>query len=362
MNYLEIARQTFYRNEADGTYVKNIIPFFNKDKEGKLPEPGEKTNYPWIVSLHGLAKLAQTSGSQQDLQLAIDELKPFINGEVTSFHGALDNYKCGGNATAFMLSQGMLPEAKEVVKREADKLCYDTPRSKEGIYGRKTEGEEHMIWIDVAFAVCPFLTFAGVALDEPKYIDEAFNQIKQMYKVFYDAETGLLHQARGFNGPDTVSEDCWSRGNGWGIYGLAEIIAYMPDNHKLKEEAEELFKTYIDKCIEYQDNFGMWHQEMTRPDSYTETSGSCLIAYGIGLGLEKGVLPASYKEYFDRAVEGMSRYIALDGSIFNSCVGCLSPGAGTKEDYMAQEWMLDDSHAFGPVILLMVQAERLKNL
>ena len=53
------------------------------------------------------------------------------------------------------------------------------------------------------------------------------------------------------------------------------------------------------------------------------------------------------------------RYIALDGSVFNCCVGCLSPGKGDPEDYNGRMWQRNDSHGFGPMILAYTVAESL---
>ena len=93
--------------------------------------------------------------------------------------------------------------------------------------------------------------------------------------------------------------------------------------------------------------------------TYTETSGSGLILYTIGRGLERGILPETYREVFLKGLRGMLGYIALDGSIYHTCRGCLAPGQGKIEDYMNWPWVRNDVHAFGPVALAFGQALRL---
>jgi unsaturated rhamnogalacturonyl hydrolase len=112
-------------------------------------------------------------------------------------------------------------------------------------------------------------------------------------------------------------------------------------------------------CVKYQNKDGLWHQEMTREDSYVETSGTGLMLYAIGRGLELGLLPESYRENFLRGLRGYLGYIALDGSVFNTCQGCLCPGKGTIEDYIARPWQLNDVHSFGPAALTFAQALKL---
>lgn len=46
-------------------------------------------------------------------------------------------------------------------------------------------------------------------------------------------------------------------------------------------------------------------------------------------------------------------------SVRNTCVGCLSPGAGKIADYLARPPATNDPHAFGPVTLAFGVAPRL---
>ena len=115
----------------------------------------------------------------------------------------------------------------------------------------------------------------------------------------------------------------------------------------------------MDSCRKFQDEHGLWHQEMTRHDAYVETSGSGLILYAIGRGVEIGVLPESYRDILLKGLRGYLSYIAVDGSVFHSCCGCLCPGEGKVEDYMNRSWIMNDIHSFGPVVLAFSQAYKL---
>ena len=53
------------------------------------------------------------------------------------------------------------------------------------------------------------------------------------------------------------------------------------------------------------------------------------------------------------------RCIALDGSIYHCCTGCLAPGEATIASYAMHPWKCNDIHAAGPVILAFGQAEQL---
>lgn len=316
------------------------------------------TNYSGILLMHGMARLALATEDEALLERTRGLMMPFVRGEL-EFNCNFLNYRCGGNGAAFLLWQGKLPEAAEPVRHYADELLHHAPRTPEGIFTRPANPEENWIWIDVAFAVTPFLLFAGLAFDEPAYIEEGFKQTSLMVNLFRDPENGLVHQSKNKVGPGVMTPDHWGRGNGWAMIALAEMANYLPDDAPQRPDAEKMFRDFLAACLNFQDENGMWHQEITRHDSYAETSGTGLILYGLGVALEKGLAPTEGRERFVKGLEGFLRYIALDGSVHHTCRGCHAPGNGTIEDYMNHPHVLNDYHAFGPPVLAFGQAHRI---
>ncbi|GHB92453.1 glycoside hydrolase family 88 protein [Cerasicoccus arenae] len=317
-------------------------------------------HYTGIVTMHGMARLATESRSPETVEAAKATLKPYIAGE-RHWNGNFPNYFCGGNATAWMLHKSMAPEAADTVRFYAEQIMNDAPRNPEGIL-EMIHGDRGRIWIDVAFAVTPFMVFAGLALDNEDYVEEGFQQTAMMVKAFRNDETGLLHQSRGFCGPDKLSEDHWSRGNGWGAYALCELAVELPDAHPRKAEAVAMFRDLINSVLSFQEDSGLWRQEMTarsRYAAYLETSGSALILYAMGRGLVAGISEEVWREKFQLGLRGLLEYITPDLDIFHTCAGCLSPRKGTKLDYMAVAPVKNDHHAFGPYVLAFGQAAQL---
>lgn len=320
---------------------------------------GNLDEYTGIVTLHGLARLAAGTTDPAIIEESRRLLMPFVRGE-RRFFANFPNYYCGGNASAYLLWQELLPEVEKPVRDYAEEILNDAPRDSDGILSHPRKPGENCVWIDVAFAVTPFLLFAGLALREDKYVEEAFQQTSKMVRLFRNRDNGLLHQSRGFNGPDKFSEDHWSRGNGWGAYALTELAVHLPDDHRRKEEALKLYYDHVSACAGFQDEQGLWHQEMTEMQkSYVETSGSGLLLYAIGAGLKAGVLDGSNRLRFENGLRGLLTYISEDTDIYHTCRGCLCPGQGTKLEYMAHPAVVNDPHAFGPVALAMGQAHLL---
>lgn len=312
-------------------------------------------HYAGIVTLQGAVQLATATGDDTLRQRACDLLEPFVEGRVAQVGGVYDKmYRCGGNATAWAVQAGFLPDALATAVRHAEELVATHPRDPNGIFGKRDAPEK--IWIDSAFAVCPFLALTGKLAGRRDLIDEACHQMLGMHDALLDPDTGLYHQSLNFAGPGKLSQDHWSRGNGWAALPLADLAIELPEDHPERERIRALFLDHMTACRKAQDPQGMWHQEMTDHSSYVETSGTGLILYGMGRGLVHGVLPQTFLEPFHNGLRGSLRYIAMDGSVFHTCTGCLCPGDGSIEAYKAKAWALNDPHAFGPAVLAFTQA------
>lgn len=322
---------------------------------------GSLDKYRGVVTLHSIARLAVTDRDKpNELETLCTYFQPYVRGE-RRFDCNFPNYYCGGLGTAYLFWQGLLPEAEAAVRQYAEQIRNEAPRDPNGILCHPKHPEKHQIWIDAAFAVSPFQLFAGLAFNEEAYLEDAFQHTAKMIQILRNPSNGLLHQGRNFNPrhPHSISEDHWSRGNGWGVYALNELACYLPDDHRHKAEAIHLYRSLLDASLPYCNKEGLWHQEMTAPQSYVETSGSALFLYAIGCGLEHGLLDSAWRTRFERGLSGLLTYVSDQYDVFHTCDSCLCPGEGTIVEYMARPPIVNDSHAFGPLALAAGQAYRL---
>ncbi len=311
-------------------------------------------HYMGILSLQALERLAFLHRDPADLDRLRRALAPFLAGE-GRFGCNFPNYCVGGNGAAAALFHGLLPDAREPVTAEADAFLA-APRDRGGLVCMPKDPTAEKVWIDAAWAVAPFALHAGLARGRTDLVDEACHQALGMYHLFRDSANGLLHQSRGFVGPGAFSTDHWSRGNGWGLMALAALAEDLPATHPRYAEARAAFADLVAACLRVQGPSGLWHQELPRHDSFVETSGSGLILYAVGVAIALGLAPADARAALERGLKAYLGYIALDGSVFHTCIGCLSPKDGTPEAYMAHRHVKDDPHAFGPIILAFAQA------
>lgn len=324
-------------------------------------------HYAGIVSLHGMARLAKIMDSKEILDELKTHIALFWQGKIEKAGGVYGEpvYRWGGNASAFMVLRGMLPEAYDTTVAAAENLCIKQGRDSTGVFdfpgGNRNDGSEGFIWIDTIFGVCPFLLWTGLAAKRQDFIDESCFQMLKHHEILFNRSELLYHQAINFNEPGALTPSFWSRGCGWGALALAEMVYDLPKDHKDYPAILQAFQDLMEGCRNHMDENGMLHQAMEDHSTYVETSGTALVLYAMGRGIKNQSLNRTkYKDIFLRGLKGIMRYIALDGSVFNCCKGCLAPGAATAEDYNNTNWVLNDIHSFGPIMLLFGQAESLQ--
>lgn len=314
--------------------------------------------YGGTLLMHAMSELAVWQKDPKVLNEAIDLFGKFKTKEIKG-RGSFISYEAGGSGVAYLNYLKKSDKLTGQVTEFADKMFKNQKRTSDGILTAPwLKDSLDQVMIDCAFAVTPYLLYSGLAMNRPEYVDLAVFETLQLFKVLKDPN-GLIHQGRGFAGLHTISEDNWSRGNGWGAFALAILVRDLPDTHPRKKEVNVLAKNFFTAVLKYQNQQGLWNQEMTEHTSYVETSGSGLMLFGLGICIEKNIIEKSYLPQFIKGLSGYTSYITPEGSISNVTIGCLCPGKGTKKDYIRHPWKRDDIHAYGPVVLAFTQAAKM---
>lgn len=315
--------------------------------------------YGGTLFMHSMSELAVLQKDPKTLNRTIEIFEKFKSKEIKG-RGSFISYEAGGTGVAYLNYLNKTPNLSTHVIEYADKMFKNQKRTSEGLMTApwlKVDSLDQFM-IDCAFAVTPYMMYAGMSMNKPEYVDFAVFETLEMFKILKD-QNGLIHQGRGFQGLGKISEDNWSRGNGWGAFALAFLVRDLPNAHPRKKEVNELAKNFFTTILKYQNQEGLWNQEMTDHTSFVETSGSGLMLFGLGICLEKGILDKTCLPQFIKGLSGYTSYITPDGSISNTTIGCLCPGKGTKKDYIKHTWKLNDIHAFGPVVLAFTQAAKM---
>ena len=208
------------------------------------------------------------------------------------------------------------------------------------------------------------MLFAGLTLKEDKYIEFAAQQCIKMYRIFLDPEYGVLHQSRGFcEDKETFSEDHWSRGNGWGYLGMADLLEFMPKSCKYYDEFLAIYREFSANLIRYQNENGLWRQELTLESAWEESSGSALILYGLGTGMRLGILDKeTYWDVFVNGLHGLLDHcLDKEFATYKSCPGCLCPAVGDERGTIrayveGKQPEKDEVHSYGSLMLAFYEA------
>lgn len=333
------------------------------DMAVSVAEKGEKyvaiEDYKGSVYVQGLAEMYLESSDRYFKNAVYDILDSFVSGEIVS-KGNFISYSKGGNALVEMAAAGNERYGQAALS-VAEKMWNEQNRNRDGLMMPEWDyvKEKNSFFVDVVLTVVPYFLHSGLISDNQEYIDYAVYTMKYAFETLLDS-TGLLNQAIGCRNQEEgeKTQDCWSRGNGWFSLAMVQMMRNLPESHRDYATIRRIAKEFYLAVLKYRNDEGLWNQEMTWPDSYTEISGSALLLYGIGSAIEEGILPDTCKEDYLMSLKSLLTYVSKDGDVGHTCSGCLAYRNGTKEDYASHLYYTNDAHAFGPVLLCLAQTLR----
>jgi rhamnogalacturonyl hydrolase YesR len=203
------------------------------------------------------------------------------------------------------------------------------------------------------------LSRMGLLFDDQEYFKRAIEHALYRRHVF-DPVKKIFYQGYGWGtSRATPNPGAWGRGAGWWIYVAMETLVLAPKTTPGWTELRDLLVKNLEGLKRYQDSSGMWHQLVDRWDSYPETSGTGLAAYGIIKAVRHGIIDQSYVHMGLKAFEGLKGYIDSNGIVRNCCIGC-----GVQDDvhdYYCRSMQVNDPHAPGPVLMAASQVAMYRN-
>jgi rhamnogalacturonyl hydrolase YesR len=159
----------------------------------------------------------------------------------------------------------------------------------------------HLVWTiaDALFGAPPVFARLGALTGKSPYFDVIGPMWRDVESVLYDPSAGLF-----FRDASYVKKTCpngqkmfWSRGNGWVIAGVAEVLTYLPATHPDRPGFVTLLQTMAAKISPLQQADGSWPACLTDAADYPEpeTSGTSAFVFAIAWGINEGILdPGQY--------------------------------------------------------------------
>ncbi len=227
-------------------------------------------------------------------------------------------------------------------------------RFPDGTFCRKAHGT---MWADDFYMSMPFLANLYKEMGDESVLCDILCQIRGFKERLYIPEEKIFSHIY-FLDKGEKNLVPWGRGNGWIAFGLSEVLMRIPEDSDAYKEGVNLLREFSEGLIKLQDESGMWHQVLNRPDSYAETSGTAMFTLMLYRGVRFGWLDESYLKYADKAIDALLKgFVDKNGVLFGVC-----KGSGCSMDpqyYMDLSSVKDDSHGLG--ILLILLCEKISN-
>lgn len=197
------------------------------------------------------------------------------------------------------------------------------------------------LWIDDMYMITFVQAEAYKVTGDTEYLDRAAEEMV-LYLDTIQRPNGLFYHA-----PDVPYY--WARGAGWMAVGMADILRYMPENHKHRSRIMKGYLTMMESLLEHQDENGMWHQLIDRPDCWPETSGSAMFTYAFITGVKEGWLDAAkYAPAARKAWLALVTYIDERNNVTEVCIG--TGKKNSKQYYYDRPRLAGDFHGQAPYL------------
>jgi unsaturated rhamnogalacturonyl hydrolase len=256
--------------------------------------------------------------------------------------------------------------AARAVREAFDKI----PRNADGGFWHKGIYPNEM-WIDGIYMGEPFLVRYGRLFGDAAFCnDTAVAQATLVARHALDPKTGLLFHAwdqdrdAAWADPKTgVSSILWSRGMGWYVMAMVDLLEILPKDQPgypkllalLKENARGLKATQDPKS-------GLWFQVMDQGDragNWIETSSGGMFIYALRKAVRLGLIDREYQAVAERAWKGLPAFIEEDAAgrpVFTGAV----QGMGVQNDfagYVAVPRLRNSTHGLMAIQLAASQME-----
>ena len=197
------------------------------------------------------------------------------------------------------------------------------------------------LWIDDMYMINVLQTQAYRVTKDMSYIRRAAKEMV-LYLDKLQLENGLFNHAA-----DVPFR--WGRGNGWMAAGMSMILQYLKPGDEHYDRILEGYRRMMTTLLGHQRPSGLWGQLVDVPESWDETSGTLMFAYGFLMGCRHGWLDAAvYAPAARRAYVAVASRLDEYANVPDVCIG-----TGAKNDrqyYFDRKKINGDPHAQAPLL------------
>jgi unsaturated rhamnogalacturonyl hydrolase len=179
---------------------------------------------------------------------------------------------CQAPGRAFVTLYRRRGDPRYLAAAEALAVLHDRlPRNPQGaiLVRAHQAGWKHQIWIDSIDLIGPLYANLANVTDDPVRQRQAVDLTLAHLRCL-QADSGLA--CHGYDTHSGRNGHHWSRGMGWALMGMADVLVLTPETTPGRDEVLQRFVAMTQALLPLQRDDGLWHIVVDRPDSYPETT------------------------------------------------------------------------------------------
>lgn len=316
---------------------------------GNSVEPNDKFNWPNGLLAKGLTDYYMHYKDAGESETVLETLRKYYDRWIQ------------GNCRMYYLDDAFSGVALIDLHRITgdDKYRKAADRIAEYLFRHETDGggslpyrpgqKNSYIFADGIGMVCPFLCKYGVTYGNSNAIRLAVTQIQNFVDMGMDDGTGLPYHGYQYESAVKYGIIGWTRGTGWLLIGMAEVLSYLEESHPDYEAMKQAYCRMVEKVQAYQLDGGLYSWQLIAKDGPVDTSGTAMILYAIARSINAKVIDDAYKPHVLQGREALWSSVK-GGKVY----GCLAECQGFSmypQTYGAYPWSL------GPALSLFSVTE-----
>lgn len=217
---------------------------------------------------------------------------------------------------------------------------------------------EEWAWCDALFMGPPVLAKLSQVTGDQKYVDTMVKLWWKTSDYLFDPQESLyFRDSRYFTPREANGQKVfWSRGNGWVLAGLANVLQALPQGHSARPRLEAQFKAMAARVAQLQTSDGTWHASLLDPASYPskETSGTSFFVYALAWGINSRLLDAgTYQPVVDKGFSALAACVDPNGRLsFVQPIG--------QDPRLVHDWDTD-TYGVGGFLMAAAQVHKLRH-
>lgn len=248
---------------------------------------------------------------------------------------------------------------RDYVMRGIKRLSEGQARLADGTLVR-TFPVDKTLWADDLYMSVPFLARMAEFTGNPRYFDDAVNQVLNFDKYLWNPYNGLYYHCY-YSPTQQNGVAHWGRSNGWIVIAQLHLLDRLPEDHPNRAAIIHNLQKQLIGLARHQNQDGLWHQLLDKPDSYVEASATAMFVQGFAKAVNEGWLGKNYASVALKGWKGMKEhFIEPDGQVSDICVG-----TGIKDDlqfYYTRPARPNEKHGVGSVIDAGIEVIKLKRM